>query len=146
MCIRDRASPVAGLRANPDGQAEADTDALNYLQQQQQEANSAEDDVNQASAGIAPSAFHRGRIHPGDSEFSSRSGDGLPQISSYQVGEPANLTLVAWNQGSKQSSPRPQQSTPCLLYTSNFMCAVCGKCRWKCCGPALPTTCKTGSA
>lgn len=105
-------SPVAGLRANPDGQAEVDTDALNYLQQQQREANSTEDEVNQAAAGITPSAYHRDRIRPGDSELSSSNLEDLAQIYRYQSGEPAELTLVAWSQGSKQSNPRPPQSAP----------------------------------
>ncbi|MGA8234274.1 MAG: hypothetical protein WB795_22550, partial [Candidatus Acidiferrales bacterium] len=105
-------SPVAGLRANPDGQAEVDTDALNYLQQQQREANSTEDEVNQTAAAISPSAFHRDRIRPGDSELSSSNLEDPAQISRYQAGEPAGLTLVAWSQGSKQSSPRPPQSAP----------------------------------
>jgi hypothetical protein len=103
------ASPVAGVRANPDGQADADSDAPAYLALQQREANSAEDEVDQAAAEIAPSAYHRNRIRPGASEFSSSSLEDPAQISRYEDGE---LTLVARSQGSKQSSPRPQQGAP----------------------------------
>ena len=104
------ASPAAGGHANPYGQAQPDLTAQADLQQQQQEARNAEDEVEQATAGYVPSAFHLTRKRPADSEDLSRADDESQQIS--RAAERGELTLVAWSLGAQQSNARPQQNAP----------------------------------
>jgi hypothetical protein len=104
------ASPAAGGHANPYGQAQPDLTAQADLQQQQQEARNAEDEVEQATAGYVPSAFHLTRKRPAESEELSRADDESQQIS--RAAERGGLTLAAWSLGTQQSNVRPQQNPP----------------------------------
>jgi hypothetical protein len=48
------ASPAAGRRANPDGQAQPDVTATAELKQQEQDANDAEKEVERATQSTPP--------------------------------------------------------------------------------------------
>jgi len=104
--------PMAGRRANPDGQAQPDMTASADLQQQQLDADIAEKDVSQAAAGITPSSFHPSPRQPADSERFSSFGDDSLRISPNTKPESGELTLIVWHPGSQQTNPRPQQAAP----------------------------------
>jgi hypothetical protein len=104
------ASPDAGVRANPYGQAQPDSTVQADLQQQQEEAGNVEGEVEQATEGYTPSAFHR--APPTDSEHLSRASADSQRISPYGAAASGGLTLIAWTQGPNQPSARPQQNAP----------------------------------
>ncbi|MFZ0968707.1 MAG: hypothetical protein WAN13_10575 [Candidatus Acidiferrales bacterium] len=106
------AGPMAGRRANPDGQAQPDITASADLQQQQQDADNAEKDVNQAAAGITPSAFHPSGRRSANSEFLLRSGDSSTRISRGTKGVTGELNLIAWHSDRQQSNANPQKTAP----------------------------------
>lgn len=104
--------PLAGRRVNQDGQAQPDITASGDLQQQLQDADNAEKDVNQAAAGITPSAFHPSPRRPANFEIFSRFGDDSLRISQGTKPESGALTLIAWRPDSQQSNAHPQQAAP----------------------------------
>jgi hypothetical protein len=106
------AGPMAGRRANPDGQAQPDITASADLQQQQQDADNAEKDVNQAAAGITPSSFYRSGRRPANSQFFSRSGDSSTRISRDTEAVTGELNLIAWHSDPQQSNANPQKTAP----------------------------------
>jgi hypothetical protein len=103
------AGPDARIRANLYGQADPDLTIEAELRQQQQEAGNVESEVAQATPGYIPSAFHR--TPPADFENLSRATSDSQQSVPIRTAESGELTLVAWNQGSKQSNPQPQKNT-----------------------------------
>jgi hypothetical protein len=106
------AGPVAGRRANPDGQAQPDLTASADLQQQLQDADNAEKDVSQAAAGITPSSLRQSPRQPADSKRFSSFGDDSLRISRSTKPESGDLTFIAWHPDSQQTNPHPQQAAP----------------------------------
>jgi hypothetical protein len=84
------AGPAARRTANPDGTANVDLTAYADLQQQQQDATSTEQEIEQtANEAYSPSSFH-----PGESLESGR------------------LSLIAWSQNKQARTPHAQPSAP----------------------------------
>jgi hypothetical protein len=86
------AGPAAGRTANPDGTANVDLTAYADLQQQQQDATSTEQEIEQtANEAYSPSSFH-----PDETSESGR------------------LSLIAWSQNKQAPAPAPhaQPSAP----------------------------------